>query len=69
MKRFKEISKKIVSIKTFAKRNFLDDEDKGEGASSKPAAKRSRETLLMEVTSLLFCCRAGVVDTLFSMLY
>ena len=28
MKRFKEISKKIVSIKAFSKKTYLDDEDK-----------------------------------------
>ena len=50
MKRFKEISKKIVSIKTFAKRNFLDDD--GDGTSTKQVApKRNREDLLMEVSN------------------
>jgi hypothetical protein len=52
MKKFKEISRKIVSIKTFARRSsFLDDaEDKEEGIGlSMKRMKKTRDMLLVDV--------------------
>lgn len=55
MKRFREISRKIVSIKAFAKRNFLDDEEKEEiGLSGKVPAKRTRDMLLVDVSPAIY---------------
>lgn len=47
MKKFKEVSKKIVSIKAFAKRTYLDDEATT-GVSTK-GGRPSRDMLLTEV--------------------
>ena len=45
MQRFKDISKKIVSIKALTKKKYLDSEEKGDTVSTKV----TRESILTEV--------------------
>ena len=54
MKKFKEVSKKIVSIKAFSKRTYVDDDDDNSGSTKAGAGpKPTRDMLLVEVCSFV----------------